>query len=135
MNEQFLKIHLWMLNKKISWWILLFIWCIFTIEQGKVSSLSNNLYILYISNNLCCHCVLEPYNPFSIITLYLFLLLFKFLTHYLFVFNSFHCSCTGFSMYFTFLPVGGTLLFMLSLCIEALLSVCHRCFVSVSVLI
>ena len=84
---------------------------------------------------LCCHCVLEPYNPFSIITLYLFLLLFKFLTHYLFVFNSFHCSCTGFSMYFTFLPVGGTLLFMLSLCIEALLSVCHRCFVSVSVLI
>ena len=84
---------------------------------------------------LCCHCVLEPYNPFSIITLYLFLLLFKFLTHYLFVFNSFHCSCTGFSMYFTFLPVVGTLLFMLSLCIEALLSVCHRCFVSVSVLI
>ena len=84
---------------------------------------------------LCCHCVLEPYNPFSIITLYLFLLLFKFLTHYLFVFNSFHCSCTGFSMYFTFLPVGGTLLFMLSLCIEALLSVCNRCFVSVSVLI
>ena len=26
---------------------------------------------------LCCHCVLEPYNLFAIITLYLFLLLFK----------------------------------------------------------
>ena len=26
---------------------------------------------------LCCHCVLEPYNPFAIITLYLFLLLFN----------------------------------------------------------
>ena len=35
---------------------------------------------------LCFHCVLEPYNPFAIITFYLFLLLFKLLTHYLFAF-------------------------------------------------
>ena len=30
---------------------------------------------------LCCHYVLEPSNPVAIITLYLFLLLFKLLTH------------------------------------------------------
>ena len=48
---------------------------------------------------------------------------------------SLHCSCSGFSMYFTFLPVVGTLLFMLLLCIEALLSVWHRFFVFASGLI
>ena len=52
----------------------------------------------------------------------------------LFVFNSFHCSCSGFSMYFTSLSVVGTLLFMVPLCIGALLSVCHRCFVFAPVL-
>ena len=44
-------------------------------------------------------------------------------------FNSFHCSCSGFSMYFIFLLVISTLLFILPLCIGASLSRCHRCFV------
>ena len=30
---------------------------------------------------LCCHCLLEPYYSFAIITLYLFLFLFSLLTH------------------------------------------------------
>ena len=42
-------------------------------------------------------------------------------------FNSFCCSCSGFSTCFTFLSVVGTLLLMLPLCIGASLSVCHRC--------
>ena len=37
-------------------------------------------------------------------------------------FNSSYCSCFGFSIYFTFLSLVGTLLFMLALCIGALLS-------------
>ena len=38
-------------------------------------------------------------------------------------FNSFYCICFGFSIYFTILSVVGTLLFMLALCIGALLLV------------
>ena len=78
---------------------------------------------------LCCHYVLEPYNSFAIITSYLFLFLFIVLTHsLLLLFNSFYCSC-GFSMYFTFLSIVATFLFMLPLCLGASLSRCHRCFV------
>ena len=49
-------------------------------------------------------------------------------------FNSFHCSCSGFSMYFTFLLVISTLLFMLSLCIRTFYP-CYYYFVFISVLI
>ena len=44
LNEQFLKTHLWLVNKKY-WRILLSIWGILIIEKGKESFLSNNLYI------------------------------------------------------------------------------------------
>ena len=59
------------------------------------------------------------------ILLILFLLLLRLLLFFVFL-NSFYCSCSGFSMYFTCFPFVGTLLFMLPLCIGAFLSVCHR---------
>ena len=47
-------------------------------------------------------------------------------------FNSFYCSCSGFSMYFTFLSVISTLLFILPLCIRTF---CYHYFVFISVVI
>ena len=41
-------------------------------------------------------------------------------------FNSFDCSCPGSSMYFTFLSVISTLLFMLPLFIKTLLFICYH---------
>ena len=40
-------------------------------------------------------------------------------------FNSLHCSCSHFSIYFTFLSVISILLFMLPLVIRTLLSICY----------
>ena len=45
--------------------------------------------------------LLEPYYPFAIITLHLFLPLYSLLTVNSLL-NSFRCSCSAFSMYFTF---------------------------------
>ena len=53
---------------------------------------------------------------------------------YLF-FNSFCCSCSEFSMGFTFLSIISTLLLVLPLCIRTLLSICYLCFVFAFVLI
>ena len=50
-------------------------------------------------------------------------------------FNSFYCSCSDFSMYFPFLSVIRTFLFMLPLCIRALLSICYHYFVFIFVVI
>ena len=85
------------------------------------------LFILFICLFALC------YICFCLLIL-LILLFVVVVVVYLF-FNSFYCSCcSGFSMYFTFLLVVGTLLFLLPPWIEALLSVCHCCFVFVSVL-
>ena len=50
-------------------------------------------------------------------------------------FNLFHCSCSGSSMYFTFLSLIRTLLFMLPLFTRTLLFIYYHYFVFISVLI
>ena len=79
----------------------------------------------------CCYCALGPYNHLlSLLCIFCCCYLSCQLTIYS-LFNSFHWSCSSFSMYFTFLLVVGTLLFMLPLCIEAFLSVCRHCSVPI----
>ena len=69
---------------------------------------------------LCSHCVLEPYYSFAIITLYLFLFLFSFLTHCYSLFNSFHCSCSDFLCILLFCQ----LLVLCCLCCHCVLETC-----------
>ena len=53
---------------------------------------------------------------------------------YLF-FNSFYCSCSGFSMHFTFSSIISTLLFILPLSIRTLQSICYHYFVFIFVVV
>ena len=87
------------------------------------------VFILFINLFVLCYlcfCLL-------ILLILLFSVVYAFAT-YLF-FNSFHCSCSGSSMYFSFLSLIRNLLFMLPLFIRTLSFNCYHYFVFISVLI
>ena len=89
-------------------------------------------YVVFI---LLIHLFVLCYLCFCLLTLLILLLVVADVVVAYSFFNSLHCSCSSSSMYFTFLSVIRTLLFMLPLFIRTLLFICYHYFVFISVLI